>query len=79
MYPVHALIPHLFDINFNIISPRLRLGFSNGQVPSVFTISILYAGIISPMRATFPTHQIIRTVIQKARRVCLYEATHRHT
>jgi hypothetical protein len=47
--------PNLSKIHFNIIS-HLRLGLPTGLLPSGFPTKALYAPLLSPIRATCPTH-----------------------
>jgi hypothetical protein len=42
-----------------ILSAHLRLGLPNGLLPSGFLTNILYAFLLSPIRATFPGHLIL--------------------
>jgi hypothetical protein len=49
----HSFLPCLFKIYFNIILSS-TLGIQIVLFPSGFAAKILYAFIISPMRATYP-------------------------
>ena len=44
---------------FQYYSPIICLGLPSGLFPSGFLTKTLYAPVLSPMRATFPTHVFI--------------------
>jgi hypothetical protein len=49
---VHTIPSYLSKIHFNIVHP-LRLGLPSGLFPSGFPTNILYAFLVSPIRATY--------------------------
>jgi hypothetical protein len=53
MNPVHILSPYFPKVHSNL-SPHLHLGPPSGLFPSGFPTQILYAFLISLMRATRP-------------------------
>jgi hypothetical protein len=48
-----------------ILSSHLRLGLPRGQLPSGLTTKILYALLVSPMRAAYPGHLILLDFITR--------------
>jgi len=46
---------HFLKIHFNILQPFI-LGFPSGLFPSGFPAKIMYATLLSPIRATCPAH-----------------------
>jgi hypothetical protein len=61
MNPIHTLYTYLLNIRYNI-SSRLCLSLKK-DLPSGFLTKILYAVIVSPMRATCPDHFILHYLI----------------
>ena len=55
--PFHISISHLLKIH--LTSSLLRLGLPSGLFPSGFPTKALYTPLLSPIRATCPTHLII--------------------
>jgi hypothetical protein len=58
MNPVHIIIICFFEAYFNVI-PHIRLRFQSSHFPSSFPIKIVYAFLVSLMRATCPTDLIL--------------------
>jgi hypothetical protein len=55
--PVPTIPSYLYKIHF-ILSTNPRLGLPSGLFPSGFPTNILYAFLVSPIRATCPAHLI---------------------
>jgi hypothetical protein len=59
---VHAPYPTSWR-SISILSSHLRLCLLSGLFPSGFPTKILYAYLLSPLRATFPAHLIILDLV----------------
>jgi hypothetical protein len=57
MNPLHTLTPYTLNLHFNNILSS-TLGLRIYRFPSAFVIEIIYAFVISPMRATYSMHPI---------------------
>ena len=56
---IQSTPPHpTFWRSISILSSHLRLGLPNGLFPSGFPIKTLYTPLLSPTRATCPTHLV---------------------
>jgi hypothetical protein len=53
-HPVHTLPPNFHLRSSQTLFSRLRLGLPSDLFPSRFPIKLLYAFLMSPMRATYP-------------------------
>jgi len=64
---VHTPTSHFLKIHFNIILQftNLRLGLPSGLFPSSFPAKTLYTPLLSPIRATCPTHLILLDFITR--------------
>jgi hypothetical protein len=47
----------------HLLSTHLRLGLSNGLLPSGFPTSILYVFLLSPIRAACPAHPVTKMAL----------------
>jgi hypothetical protein len=65
--PYHPISPR----SILMLSTHLRFGLPSGLLPSVFLTNILYAFLVSPIRATCPVHLILLDLI-----ILSYEAPH---
>ena len=63
---IQSILPHPTSWRFILISsPDLHPGLPSGLFPSGFTNKILYALILSPIRATCPDHLILLDLITR--------------
>jgi hypothetical protein len=60
--PIHTIQSYLSKIHL-ILSTHLRLRLPSGLLPSGFPINILYVFLLSPIRATCPTHLVLLGLI----------------
>ena len=61
---IQSMSPHFAPWrSFLILSSHLHLGFPSGVCSSGFPTTILYAPLLSPLHATWPTHIVLLNLI----------------